>query len=79
MVKLKPGCRVHFVGIGGVGMSAVAELLFQQEYVVTGSDRETSALTDRLGMLGIPVQIGHTMEAVKNVARSKLRDRTIRS
>ncbi len=67
MVKLKPGCRVHFVGIGGVGMSAVAELLFQQEYVVTGSDRETSALTDRLGMLGIPVQIGHTMEAVKNV------------
>ncbi len=67
MVKLKPGCRVHFVGIGGVGMSAVAELLFQQECVVTGSDREASALTDRLGLLGVPVQIGHTVDAVRNV------------
>ena len=66
MLKLKPGCRVHFVGIGGVGMSAVAELLFQQECIVTGSDREASALTDRLGSLGIPVQIGHTSEAVES-------------
>ncbi len=66
ILKRKPGCRVHFVGIGGVGMSAVAELLFQQECIVTGSDREASALTDRLAMLGIPVQIGHTPEAVDN-------------
>ncbi len=67
MVKLKPGCRVHFVGIGGVGMSAVAELLLQQGCDVTGSDREASALTDRLGTLGISVHIGHTIDAVKNV------------
>ncbi|MDE3258079.1 MAG: UDP-N-acetylmuramate--L-alanine ligase [Gemmatimonadota bacterium] len=66
MLKLKPGCRVHFVGIGGVGMSAVAELLFQQKCIVTGSDREASALTDRLGSLGIPVQIGHASEAAEN-------------
>lgn len=66
ILKRKPGCRVHFVGIGGVGMSAVAELLFRQECMVTGSDREASALTDRLGTLGIPVQIGHTLEAVEN-------------
>lgn len=66
MLKLKPGCRVHFVGIGGVGMSAVAELLFRQKCIVTGSDREASALTDRLGSMGIPVQIGHTPEAVED-------------
>ena len=66
MVELKPGCRVHFVGIGGVGMSAVAELLVQLDCVVTGSDREASALTDRLGTLGIPVRIGHTEEAVRD-------------
>lgn len=66
MLKLKPGCRVHFVGIGGVGMSAVAELLFQQKCIVTGSDREASALTDRLGSLGIPVRIGHASEAAEN-------------
>lgn len=66
ILNRKQGCRVHFVGIGGVGMSAVAELLFHEECIVTGSDREASALTDRLGMLGIPVQIGHTPEAVEN-------------
>ena len=66
MLKLKPGCRVHFVGIGGVGMSAVAELLFRQKCIVTGSDREASALTDRLGSMGIPVRIGHTPEAVED-------------
>ena len=47
-------------------MSAVAELLFRQKCIVTGSDRETSALTDRLGSMGIPVQIGHTSEAAEN-------------
>lgn len=66
MVELKPGRRIHFVGIGGVGMSAVAELLVQQKCVVTGSDREASALTDRLGTIGIPVRIGHTAEAVRD-------------
>ncbi|MDE3000578.1 MAG: UDP-N-acetylmuramate--L-alanine ligase [Gemmatimonadota bacterium] len=66
ILKRKTGSRVHFVGIGGVGMSAIAELLFQQDCMVTGSDREASALTDRLETLGIPVQIGHTPEAVEN-------------
>lgn len=65
-VKLQPGCRVHFVGIGGVGMSAVAELLLQQECIVSGSDREATGLTDRLRAVGIPVRIGHASEAVEN-------------
>lgn len=66
MVELKPGCRVHFVGIGGVGMSAVAELLVRQDCVVTGSDLEASSATDRLRTLGIPVRIGHSAEAVRD-------------
>lgn len=47
-------------------MSAVAELLCQQECIVTGSDREASALTERLASIGIPVQIGHASEAAEN-------------
>ncbi len=48
MVELKTGTRVHFVGIGGVSMSALAELLHQRGCHISGSDRQASALTDRL-------------------------------
>jgi len=51
--------RVHFVGIGGVGMSGIAELLANLGYVVSGSDEKRSAVTDRLATLGIRVAQGH--------------------
>ncbi len=51
--------RVHFIGIGGIGMSGIAELLANLEYVVSGSDEKTSAVTDRLATLGIRVAQGH--------------------
>jgi UDP-N-acetylmuramate--alanine ligase len=51
--------RVHFVGIGGIGMSGIAELLANLEYVVSGSDEKRSVVTDRLASLGITVSIGH--------------------
>ena len=44
--------RVHFVGIGGIGMSGIAELLANLGYVVSGSDEKRSAVTDRLATLG---------------------------
>jgi UDP-N-acetylmuramate--alanine ligase len=50
---------VHFVGIGGIGMSGIAELLGNLGYVVTGSDEKRSAVSDRLATLGIDVTIGH--------------------
>jgi UDP-N-acetylmuramate--alanine ligase len=50
---------VHFVGIGGIGMSGIAELLANLGYAVSGSDEKTSAVTDRLGTLGIRVAQGH--------------------
>jgi UDP-N-acetylmuramate--alanine ligase len=51
--------HVHFVGIGGVGMSGIAELLANLGYVVSGSDEKRSATTDRLATLGIRIEEGH--------------------
>ena len=51
--------RVHFVGIGGIGMSGIAELLANLGYVVTGSDEKRSSVTERLATLGIGVSYGH--------------------
>ncbi len=51
--------RVHFVGIGGIGMCGLAELLHNQGYLVTGSDLHAGATIARLRQLGIAVEIGH--------------------
>ena len=51
--------RIHFVGIGGSGMSGIAEVLANQGYQVTGSDLVASATTARLADLGIRIVIGH--------------------
>src|SRR5436189_1096259 len=49
----------HFVGIGGIGMSGIAELLANLGYAVSGSDEKRSPVTDRLASLGIRVAYGH--------------------
>ena len=51
--------RVHFVGIGGIGMSGIAELLANLRYEVSGSDARRSAVTDRLAGLGVAIRAGH--------------------
>ena len=51
--------RIHFVGIGGIGMSGIAELLANLGYQVSGSDAKRSSVTDRLERLGVRVQVGH--------------------
>ena len=51
--------RIHFVGIGGAGMSGIAEILHNLGYTVSGSDTSASATTERLAGLGIRVEIGH--------------------
>lgn len=58
--------RVHFVGIGGVGMSGIAEVLHNLGYEVSGSDKADSATTRRLAELGIRVDRGHAAEHVDN-------------
>lgn len=51
--------RVHFVGIGGIGMSGIAELLANLGYQVSGSDARRSEMTDRLADMGVRIAIGH--------------------
>jgi UDP-N-acetylmuramate--alanine ligase len=55
---------VHFVGIGGSGMSGIAEVLLNLGYTVSGSDAKRSAVTDRLASLGARVAEGHAAENV---------------
>lgn len=56
--------RAHFVGIGGAGMSGIAELLLDHGYAVTGSDLQRSEATARLAARGAAVRHGHDAEAV---------------
>lgn len=56
--------RIHFVGIGGVGMSGLAEVLCASGYTVSGSDMRESEVLERLGGLGIRISIGHDATTV---------------
>jgi UDP-N-acetylmuramate--alanine ligase len=59
--------RIHFVGIGGTGMSGIAEVLLNLGYAISGSDIKESATTERLTNLGISVTIGHQRENITQV------------
>ena len=61
--------KIHMIGIGGVSMSGIAEILKHWGFSVTGSDAAQSEYTDDLISHGIPVTIGHDLE---NVAKSDL-------
>lgn len=56
--------QIHFVGIGGVGMCGIAEVLHNQGYRITGSDAGESSTVQRLKSLGIPVYLGHKAEHI---------------
>jgi UDP-N-acetylmuramate--alanine ligase len=56
--------RIHFVGIGGIGMSGIAEVLLNLGYRVSGSDLKRSSMTDRLAKLGAIIFEGHRVENV---------------
>ena len=57
--------HIHFVGIGGIGMSGIAEILVRLGYTVTGSDLKPSGNTRRLEELGCRVSIGHAQEHIE--------------
>ncbi len=57
-----PTQRVHFIGIGGIGMSGIAEILLTMGYPVSGSDLRASGTTERLERLGATVYLGHKAE-----------------
>lgn len=56
---IQPGRRAHLVGIGGVSMAPLAEVLFGMGMRITGSDMNESAVVEHLRSLGIPIHIGH--------------------
>jgi UDP-N-acetylmuramate--alanine ligase len=56
--------RIHFVGIGGIGMSGVAEVLLNLGYKISGSDLKSSAITQRLASLGATIFEGHRAENI---------------
>jgi UDP-N-acetylmuramate--alanine ligase len=62
-----PSQRVHFIGIGGIGMSGIAEILLTMGYAVSGSDLRASSTTERLAGLGATIYVGH---AAANAAAS---------
>ena len=62
---LTPGHTAHLVGIGGVSMSPLAEVLHKMGVTITGSDMNDSATVEHLRALGIPVAIGHRAENVQ--------------
>src|SRR5438270_8319426 len=59
--------RIHFVGIGGIGMSGIAEVLLNLGYKVSGSDLKTSVVTQRLASLGASIFEGHQAENIAGV------------
>ncbi|CUS87706.1 UDP-N-acetylmuramate--L-alanine ligase [Candidatus Kryptobacter tengchongensis] len=58
--------KIHFVGIGGIGMSGIAEILIDQGFKVTGSDKQLSEITQRLENLGAKIYQGHAPEHVED-------------
>ena len=56
--------QIHFVGVGGVGMSGIAEILHNLGYIVTGSDLVNSPTLQRLSELGIRTRVGHAPENI---------------
>jgi len=54
--------KIHFVGIGGIGMSGIAEIMLNRGFEISGSDMNESANTERLKELGIKISIGHATE-----------------
>ncbi len=59
--------KVHFVGIGGISMSGLAEILLHQGFTVSGSDEKSSPIVQKLEKLGIKITIGHFAQNVKGV------------
>jgi UDP-N-acetylmuramate--alanine ligase len=66
---VKQGAPIHFIGIGGIGLSAMAKILLEQGYQVSGSDLQSSPLTANLKALGASIYKGH---AAGNVGPAEL-------
>lgn len=67
--KLSAGAHIHFIGIGGISMSGIAQIMLKNGYRVTGSDRAASHITEKLAEMGAEIYIGHD---AKNIEGAEL-------
>ena len=65
MKKIK---NIYFIGIGGIGMSGIAEIMKNLGYKVTGSDQQKNSNVLRLKKLGVKIFIGHNSSNVENAS-----------
>lgn len=65
MVDISQVKRIHCIGIGGIGLSAIADILVAKGYEVTGSDMNQNAMVEKLMAAGIPVFLGHRAKNVE--------------
>ena len=66
-MKITSNEVIHFVGIGGIGMSGLAQIMHNMGFIVQGSDLSQSKNTDRLKKFGIKIFIGHKKKNIKKV------------
>ena len=66
MIDLSQYKNIHCIGIGGIGLSAIAEILLSRGYSVSGSDMKESDITSKLAKKGARIFIGHRAENVDN-------------
>ena len=66
MLNIGKPKKIHFIGIGGIGMSGMAELLASSGYSITGSDLESNDRVEFLSSINIKIEIGHSKENVHN-------------
>ena len=64
--QINPKSHIHFIGIGGISMSGLAQIMLQKGYTVTGSDRSKSHITDKLEKLGAVIFEGHADTNIKD-------------
>ena len=64
LLDLSAPTHIHVVGVGGAGMSAIAEVLVSMGHTVSGSDLKASSGLERLAALGVDVRVGHAADQV---------------
>ena len=67
MIKKNRKIKIHFIGIGGIGMSGIAELMHKLDYTILGSDKKEGDNIKRLRSIGIIVKIGHSKKNLQDV------------
>ena len=67
MKKINKKIKIHFIGIGGIGMSGIAELMHKLGYTILGSDKKESDNIKRLRNIGIIIKIGHNKKNLQDV------------